>query len=333
MQKTLIAIVLALTLTGAFGQYTTQNYVKGPVVVAADNEFVSVGNFPLLASITVGDIYFVAGNVSVNTNNASANSWNIWYNKLDPESLTVTANNTASFVAPKTIFYYNNYAVGFGSDNDSSIPQIRAYQIPLASGAAIPRLTVSTNTNATYTPTIAQTAMIGGVVYIFYNAANQKVNVTNFAVGSSTVGTPEFTLSTTFDTPQSLSVAWSQTLGSNQLFAVWTENGVLLDSVLDVSKGIVGNLTTVLGCSNNSCYCTTYNTDGRWYGVICRNFYSNSLYITKDTNYLVPLTNYSTFDVHFMFTAPYGPYLALFYINQSLTTDTNNCKLGTNNCK
>ncbi len=150
-------------------------------------------------------------------------------------------------------------------------------------------------------------------MYIFYNAANQKVNVTNFAVGSSTVGTPEFTLSTTFDTPYSLSVAWSQTLGSNQLFAVWTENGVLLDSVLDVSKGIVGNLTTVLGC--NSCSCTTYNTDGRWYGVICRNFYSNSLYITKDTNYLVPLSNYS--NLRFFFTAPYGPYLAIIYQNMT----------------
>jgi hypothetical protein len=316
MQTALIAIVLAFTSTGAFGQYTTQNYVKGPVVVAADNEFVSAGNFPLLASITVGDIYFVAGNVSVNTNNASANSWNIWYNKLDSGTLTVTAKNTASFVAPQEIFYYNNYAVGFGTDNDSSIPQIRAYQIPLAGGAAIPRLTISTNTNATYTPTVAQTALIGGVVYIFYNAANLKVNVTNFAVGSSTVGTPEFTLSTTFDNPQSLSVAWNEALGSNQLFAVWIQNGVLLDSVLNVSQGIVGNPTTVLGY-NSSYFCTSYNTNGRWYGVFCTTLTSGilSIYITKDTDYLVPLSNYS--DFKFIFTVPYGPYLAIFYQNMT----------------
>ena len=67
------------------------------------------------------------------------------------------------------------------------------------------------------------------------------MNITTFIVGATDPGT-SFTLSTTFNTLYSLSLTWGEALGSSQLLAVWSENGVLKNSVIDVSKRTIALL-------------------------------------------------------------------------------------------
>ncbi len=64
MQKSFIAIALALTLTNAIATYQASNYVTAPVSVAADSDtnftnLTSNGQLSLV-SITSGNVYLVS---------------------------------------------------------------------------------------------------------------------------------------------------------------------------------------------------------------------------------------------------------------------------------
>jgi hypothetical protein len=326
MQKSFIAIALALTLTSAFAGYTFQNYTKAPISVAADNEtnFTSTTSLQL-ASITSGNLYLVSGNYTVNTN-VTANSWSLWYRQLNIKTLTATQSYTASFAAPVTVFYYNNYAWSLNLDNDNGITNLRVYQLPLVSGNTAPgRLTLSNNTNANFTTlpvgTTVGTAQIGNTVYVAYYAANNTVNITSFTVGATAPGTP-FTLSTTFDTPLSLSLTWGEALGSSQLFAVWKEAGALKDTIINVSKGTFTTPTAVPGYNSaNQTSCVAFATDAKLYGEFCtgpsyppgtnttywvRTYGSGNNTVQLIANYFTNTSSNATF-------VPYGPYIAVFF--------------------
>jgi hypothetical protein len=80
IQKSFIAIVLALTLTSAFADYTASNYEIAPVLVVTDGEtsFTKMSNL-ILVSLTPGSLHLLSANVTLNTANESSNNWNLFY--------------------------------------------------------------------------------------------------------------------------------------------------------------------------------------------------------------------------------------------------------------
>jgi hypothetical protein len=322
MQKSFVAIAFALTVSCAFAAFSTNAYVKAPVAVTQDTDynFTNMSNLGL-AAITIGDVYLLSSNVTINTANGSANSWSIWYKKLDAKTLSTGANSTATFTAPVLTFYYNNYAVSISGDNDTNTPQLRAYQVPLTGGAALPRITLTSNTNQSWVPGFAAMGMIGKTIYVFHLAANQKVNITNFQVGASTLGSMEFTMTSTYDTT-SLSVVWGESLGSSQLFAVWVENGVLKDTIVDVSKGTVAPVT--VGAYDKTYSCSAYATDKKWFGELCMAINATqgtvNYYIRTNTTSLAPMANYFTNTSSLASSVAYGPYLALIFRDSITST-------------
>ena len=311
MQKSFIAIALALTLSCAVATYTTNNYVKAPqeVVANADTNFTNMSSLAV-ASVTIGDVYLLSQNVTANTGNTSASNWAVWYKKLDAKTLTSNTNASATFTAPLVTFFYNNYAFSINGDNDTNTPQLRAYQTPLNGGAALPRFTFTTNTNQSFFPQIASFAVVGKTVYAFFLAAEQKVNFTSIEIGTSKVGT-EYTLTSAYT--GSLQVVWGEALSTSQLFATWMETDALKESVVDVSKGTVAPVA--VGAFDKTYACSAYVTDKKYYGEICTKVGENQTlqyYIRTNTTSLVPLgnqtfTNTSTLASVF----PYGPYLAV----------------------
>jgi hypothetical protein len=336
MQKSFIAIALALTLTSAFAGYTATNYAKLPIQVAADNEtnFTSTGLLTL-ASITSGNVYLLSGNATLNLNNVTASNWNLWYRQLNAKTLATSQNYNAVVVAPILVFFLNNYVVGLNVDNDTNVYNLRAYQIPLTGGTGPGRVTLSSNnnTNPTILPvgTTVGTAQIGNTVYVAYYAANNTANITSFVVGGTTVGTT-FTLSTTFDTPASLSLAWGEALGSGQLFATWKEANVLKDAIINVSKGTVSAPTAVPGYTNTTqTICSAFATDSKLYGEFCTgpttNPTGNTLFWVRTygtgNNTLVQIANYTTNTSGFIGFVPYGPYIAVFFLDTTATAGVN----------
>lgn len=316
MQRTFVVIALALTLTCAFAGYSTQNYVKAPVQVVQDGDtnFTNMSAGVSLASVTIGDIYIIGQNYTINKDNSSNGNWAIWLRKLDTKALTGGANSSYTFTQPQSTFYYNNYAVALTGDNDTGIPQLRVYQQPLTGGAAIGRLTPTTNTNASWVPNFAGGAMIGKTFYIFYLAANQKINITSFTVGGA-VGTTEYTLTTAYTA--GLTVAWGEALSSSQVFAAWIESDVLKDAVIDLSKGTF--TPTTVGAFDKAYGCAAYATDKKWYGELCQKTNATegtvNYYIRTNTTALVSLFNGFTNTTTLSGTYAYGPYLALFYLD------------------
>ena len=154
MRSSFVAIALALTLTSVLATYTTNNYVKAPVAVVQDDDLNFTNKTSLsLASITVGDLHLLSILHSKNSGNSSASNWNLWWKKLDAKTFTSSGDNfTAQFTNPQEVIFYNNYAIGLDIDNDTGIPQVRAYQVPLTGGAALPRLQITSNNNQSFTP-------------------------------------------------------------------------------------------------------------------------------------------------------------------------------------
>jgi hypothetical protein len=331
MQKSFIAIALALTLTSAFAAYTATNYVTAPISVAADSDTNYTNQTALgLASITSGNVYLYSGTVTLNTNNASANNWNLFYRQLNTKSLSTTNNNTASPVAPLTVFFLNNYVIGFGSDNSTGAVNLYVYQTPLTSGTATPgRLQLSNNTNANWTTVSAVAyAAIGNTIYVAYSAANLTANITSFTVGATAPGTP-FTFSTSFDTPNSLALTWGEALGSSQLFALWVENGVLKDAVVDVSKKTVGTVTPIPGFnSTNTPIWLPFVTDKKLYGEVLIGFNLTSgtifYYVRTTANgTVVQVAAYPANTSTIAGLAPYGQYIAVFFQSIGASNGTN----------
>lgn len=328
MQRTYVAIALALAMTCAFAAVTPSNYVKPPVQVVQDSEtiFTNGSNSTgatsiLLTSATVGDLYVVAQWRNLTAQNTSAYLWSVFMKKIATKDLSVSTNTSlSSFNDPTSIFYYNNYVLAFGADNDTGIPALRAYQQPLSGGAALPRLTVSTNTNNTWYPSPASIAAIGKNIYIFYLAADKKMNVTSFTLGGS-VGTNEFTLTSAFES--GLQTIWGEALSTSQVFASWIEGGVLKDAVVDVSKA-TSTINTVGGWNSNLT-CVLYTTDKKWYGELCtivdttyKTFnYTIRTNTTSLANFISTNVNKSMMGVY-----PYGPYVALFYSDSTTTSGT-----------
>jgi hypothetical protein len=331
MQKSFIAIALALTLTSAFAAYTASNYVTTPISVAADNDTSYTNQSAIsLASITSGNVYLYAGSFTfANASNRSAASWSLFYRQLNTKSLLSTANNSATPVAPAVALFLNNYVYGFGFDTSSGAPNLYVYQTPLSNGTTTPgRIQLSNNTNVNWTVTYLASQAIGNIVYVVYGAANLTANITSFTIGSTTPGTP-FTLSTSFDTPISLSLAWGEALGSKQIFAVWIENSVLKDAVINVGKGTVGTVTVVPGYnSSNQQACTAIATDTSLYGEFCLGVNLVNLTVTyyvrtTANGTLVQVATYPFNTSTLYGTYPYGPYLAVFFKDSTATTGVN----------
>jgi hypothetical protein len=326
MQKTLIAIAFALTLTSAFGGWVAENYVKAPQsVIAASNDTNYTNTAALqLASVTSGDVYLVSSNMTTNNGtatNASNINWNVWYRKLDAKSLTAGANSTAAFVAPVGLGYLNNYAYSFGSENVSGIYQLFVYQSPLAGGNGL-RLQIGNNSDSTLTPRYVSAIPVGKTLVVFYVSANKTVNFTTVTVGSSTVGT-QGTLSSTLDdnSGKTVNVYWGEALGSNQVLALWTENGALQEAVVDTGKATVTKSTP--GGYDKSYTCMPYSTDKKYYGSLCLNLSSDmssiNYYVRTNSTNLVRFANYSTTTSTFNSYIPYGPFLAVMFTDSTTT--------------
>ena len=317
MQKSFVAIALALTLSCALAAYTANNYVKAPVDAVANTDYnftnMTYGSLAM-ASITIGDVYLVSQNMTTNTGNSSANNWAIWYKKLDAKTLTAGSNASATFTAPAFTLYYNNYAFSLNGDNSTNTPQLYVYQTPLNGGAALARVQLTTNTNQTFTPSMASMGLIGKTIYVFFLASEQKVNFTSIQIGATTVGT-QYTLTTAYDTPASLQIVWGEALSTSQLFAIWIENGALKESVVDVSKGTV--TPTAVGAYDKTYSCSAYATDKKYYGEFCTKVGENGTvqyYIRTNTTSLAPLGNQTFTNTSTVVdTFAYGPYLALVY--------------------
>mgnify|MGYP000882911427 CR=1 FL=1 len=322
MRSSFVAIALALTLTSVLATYTTNNYVKAPVVVVQDDDLNFTNKTSLsLASITVGDLHLLSILHSKNSGNSSASNWNLWWKKLDAKTFTSSGDNfTAQFTNPQEVIFYNNYAIGLDIDNDTGIPQVRAYQVPLTGGAALPRLQITSNNNQSFTPKSFTFATIGKTAYIFYMATYQTVNVTSFQIGSSTLGREfTFTDSTTFQRAKNLSVVWGESLGNNHLFATWERDDNLWEYLIDVSNGAVR--TPVFVNSYNKDYdCSIYATDKKWYGELCSSTDKSNgtinYYVRRtDMNFLVLLAQYSKNTSALVNTFPYGPHLVMVFLD------------------
>jgi hypothetical protein len=329
MQKAFITIALALTLTSAFAYtagWTVTNWVKGPISVVQDSETnFTNATYLSLNSLNIGELDLLAEKYA--TLNSSANTWNIWYKKLDTKSLSTSSNLTANFTAPSktAVYFINGYAVYLTSDNDTNVPQLRVYQTPINGGAVLGRLTVSNNTDSSFIPkTVASgPVLIGKTYYVFYLAANNQVNVTSFVVGGAAVGSLKFSFSKTFDNSGSISVAWGESLGSSQLFANWVEAGVFKDGLIDLTKGSV-TVTNVGGFNPNTGYiCKPFATDKKWYGDLCYTTNSTaqtiSYYVRSNTTSVIPLTNNFTNTSTLETIIPYGPYIALILSNTTVS--------------
>lgn len=319
MRNTFVAIALALTLYSAFAIFSTKNFIKAPFTVVQDSDTNFTNKtYIALASITGGDLHLVSQLFSYNSGNSSANNWNLWWRKIDTKTLTTIGDNsTAQFTAPVLLYYYNGYAVGIGSDNDTNTPQLRAYQIPLTGGSPLPRLQISSNTDQSFTPNNLESVMIGKTFYVFYLAADKKVNVTSFQIGSGAIGT-EFTLSTVMDKPNSLNVKWGEALNKNQILAVWVENNVLKEAIVDVSKGTV--TTTDVGSFDKSYSCSSYVTDKKFYGALCSDgtLTNVTYYVRTNTTSLAPLVTYPRTTSTVSEMLAYGPYLC-FILRDSIS--------------
>jgi hypothetical protein len=337
MQKSFIAIALALTLTSAFAGYTAQNYVRNLTVVAADNDtsYISSQTNLTLVSVTPGNVYLYAASFTPVTNNITLNNWSLFYRQLNIKTLAAAQNYTATIIAPVIIYFLNNYAFGFAVDNATGLPNVYAYQLPLTSGTTGPtRLQLSNNTNPSFTPQYVAYAQIANTIYVAYYGASNSTNITSFTVGATAPETP-FTLSTTFDTPYSLSLTWGEALGSNQLFALWIEYGVLKDAVVDVSKKTVATPTVIPTPTpvpgyntSTSVSCSPFVTDKTLYGELCRatNFTLGTTFYwvrTNSNSTLTPIINYPSNTSTFYTLAPYGPYLAVFFQSTGAANGTN----------
>jgi len=266
-----------------------------------------------LASVTIGNLYVVGQNYTVNATNTSNGNWAIWLRQVDAKALTGGANSSYNFSQPSAVTYYNNYAISFTSGNDTGVPQLRAYQQPLTGGAAVPRLNISSNTNANFTPALVAAALIGKTFYIFHSAAENKINVTNFVIGASNVGTNEFTLSSNYSS--GLSAVWGEALGSNQVIATWLESGVQRDATVDVVKGTVKAQN--VGAFDSSYVCRAYATDKKWFGELCSQTNATAgtvnYFVRTNTTSLASLANYTTNTSTLSAVYPYGQYLAIVF--------------------
>ena len=319
MRSSFVAIALALTLTSVLATYTTNNYVKAPVAVVQDDDLNFTNKTSLsLASITVGDLHLLSILHSKNSGNSSASNWNLWWKKLDAKTFTSSGDNfTAQFTNPQEVIFYNNYAIGLDIDNDTGIPQVRAYQVPLTGGAALPRLQITSNNNQSFTPKPRAFAIIGKTLYLFHMATYHMVNVTSFQIGSSTLGR-EFIFSTTFDKAKTLSVVWGESLGNSQLFATWERDDNLWEYLIDVSIGGVRTPVFVNGF-NKDYDCSAYATDKKWYGELC-SFTNGSAgtinyYVRTNTPSLALLDQYSKNTSALVNTFPYGPHLVMVFLD------------------
>jgi len=217
--------------------------------------------------------------------------------------------------------YSNNFAISFAGDNETGVPLLRVYQQPLTGGAAIPRLVLSSNGNASHSPALVASFLVAKTYYIFYTAAENKINVTNFVIGGSAVGTNEFTLTSNYSS--GLSVASGEAVGSNQVIATWVESDVLKESKVDVVKGTVANATNV-GAFDKSYACRAYSTDKKWFGELCSQTDATAgtvnYFVRTNTTSLASLVNYTTNTSTLSAVYPYGQYLALFFVNSVVVT-------------
>mmetsp|Transcript_34176 Transcript_34176/g.39856 ORF Transcript_34176/g.39856 Transcript_34176/m.39856 type:complete len:420 (+) Transcript_34176:53-1312(+) len=335
MQKAFIAITLALTLTCAFAGYSATNWVKTPVSFLADSDsnFTNTTTFEL-GGLTTSDVNVIAYNaaVPVDTKNDSNSKWSVFTKTIATKDLSSSANSSWAFNAPTMSGIQFGYAIGFGSGNDTNnIPQIFMYQTKINGNTAVPRVTITSNTNANFTP-----EYIGGggaawkSLVFFYLAADKKVNYTSVTIGGSTLG-KEFTLSTTWNTStDGIECDWGEALSSSQVFAAYTEAGVYKVAVIDFGTGTLIGSGNVAGKYQKEMTCSPYVTDKKYYGLLCRNTTGDgvnktlTLFVSSNTTTDVVqmgnASNYTTTQFYKMHQ--YAGYLSIFYQNPSTSNAT-----------
>jgi hypothetical protein len=329
MQKSFIAIALALTLTCTFAAYNpSAGYIKAPQTVAGDNESNFTNSAYLqLASVNVGELDLLGTNSTAGAT-VAINSWTAAYRKLDSKALTASTNSSVAFTGGLSlaqVYYVNGYVVSFAYENDASNnPQISVYQTPVSGGATIPKLTLTSNNYSWWNPKVLQAVTISKTVYVFYTAANTssttfQVNVTNFVAGGAK-GTQDFNITTAYTT--GLGVVWGEALGSSQLFANWIEGGVLKDATIDLSKQ-TATASIVAGWTVNFT-CTVFSTDKKLFGDLCFDAITNpgntTFYAKTNTNTtLNRLVTNATNTTTWTAVYPYGPYIAITYTDSATT--------------
>lgn len=317
MPKLFVSVALALAMSCCFAAFSTNNYVKTPGVVCDNNDYNYTNTTGIsLQGITVGDVYLVSENVTINQTNISSNKWDLWYKEIDMKAFTTGPTQTAQFHGPSSVFFYNNYVVYLLNVNTTGVPQLTANQLSLNGGSAVSVQTLSSNTNSSFTPELVSFAMIDRTVYVFYLAAYRHVIITKFRVGGSE-GSLNLTLSSTFDTPSSFSVVWGESLGNNQLYATWVENGLLKDALINMGQSDV--TPTWVAAYNSSFRCNAFATDKKYFGTLCTGVNTTSGNITYyvriggGSSSLLPFAYYTSNTSALTLFAPYGPYLALIY--------------------
>jgi hypothetical protein len=335
MQKSFIAIALALTLTCAFAYVSpnTTAYTKAPQSVVANTELNYTNSSNLaLASVAIGELdLFAANYTSGPVANLSAGSYSAAWRKLDGKTLSASTNSSSTF--PGTMLLatiLNGYAITLSAENDTNaIPQLTVYQSAVVGGATVARIFATSNTNASWTPGVLGVGIISKTVYVFYSASGTptatKVNVTNFVAGGAK-GSLEFTLTTALNNSYAadgLNVVWGEALGSSQLFANWQEGTVLKDATVDVSKGTV--TANTVGNWQLGYSCIAYSTDKKWFGDLCTTSTNGtqSIYVRSNTTSLALLTTNNQTLSTLKQVVPYGPYIAVIYTDNGVTTAGN----------
>jgi hypothetical protein len=332
MQKILIAFAFALAISTAFAGFTANSaWPKTLTQIVQDTDYnftnVSAASLNLLVT-NAGEISLINLNNTAQSTNMSAFGWTAWWKTINSKTLTGGSNTSLAWTAPVPAFIGNGYIVSLGGDNDTGIPLLRAYQQPLAGGAALGRITVGSNANATYMPSVVGAANIGKTIYIFYQAANQKVNVTSFTVGGA-ASTTEYTITSAYDA-NTFAGVWGEALSTSQVQAVWSEAGVLKDALIDVTKGTV-SANAITGW-NTSYSCRPYSTDKKWYGTFCQMMVATTVngttttnlqtYVRNATSALFQLASYNASVNSIYSVEPYGPYLAIFFTNGTTSPKT-----------
>jgi hypothetical protein len=320
MQKACVAIVLALALTCVVADYTpiTAGWVKVPVGICNDTENTCT-NFSSIAlgSLTATDVSLIANNIPTVDKNSSSVSWSIFTKTIATKDLSSSANATYTYTAALQSSVSFGYALGLISEKDSTtnITNWWLYQTKINGATSYPRVQITNNTNANFTPTAAGLALSTKSVFIFYVIADKKINATSVTLGTSTLG-KEFTLTSGY-TGGRVQAATGEALSANQVYATWSESDTALKvAVVDFSAATVTG-TADLGGFNKAYACGPYATDKKYYGVVCTNTsnQTTTVFVSANSTTLLQLftTNATTQIVGG--NIAYAGYLAFFYTN------------------
>jgi hypothetical protein len=332
MQKACIAIIFALALSCAVAadpSPVANGWAKTPVAVCEDSNLNCTNRSTLtLGSLTTSDVNIISYDRAVNdSSNFSSCNWNVWTKVIDTKVLTSTSNTSYTFKAPQRATLQYGLAGSFDVVNDTSnVPQLVYYQTKLGGTAEIPRIQLTSNKDANYTPIALGGTYNTKYLFFVYAATISKVNFTSVAAGASTIG-KEFTLTTTFNASKDgkVQTAWGEALSSSQVYAGWKEGDVYKVAALDFSSGtLIGSAN--LGNYNVNYTCSPYATDKKYYGVWCQDntdVNTTSVYVSANSTSLLKMFTIANKTIQKITESfPYSGYFGFFYTNGLVSNAT-----------